>query len=95
MPHDIKQTTVDFLPCPITKQLMFTKLADIDVPPVEQYTRLGPEQAAHARRPALDVRDYPQHDLDDVQDPDIRERKRQENVATTLRMIDDALKYSK
>ena len=44
------------------------------------------------RQPKLDVKDYPQHKLDDL-DPD-RERKRQENVATTLRMIDDALRYT-
>ena len=42
----------------------------------------------------LDVRDYTQHDLND-EDPDIREKKRQENVKTTLRMIDDALQYSR
>ena len=54
-----------------------------------------PEQAAHAHHPALDVRDYLQHDLDDEPDPEVREMKRQENVRTTLRMIDDALKYSR
>ena len=41
----------------------------------------------------LDIRNYPQHKLDD-EDPEIREIKRQENVRTTLRMIDDALKFS-
>ena len=88
-----KPITVDVLPCPTTKQMVFTKLYAIDVPPVEHYDRLGPEQAARARHPALDARDYPQHVLDDL-DPDIRERKRKEHVATTLRMIDDALRYS-
>ena len=42
----------------------------------------------------LDVRDYTQHDLND-EDPDIREKKRQENVKTTLWMIDEALQYSR
>ena len=45
------------------------------------------------RQPRLDVKDYPQHKLDDL-DPD-RERKRKENVETTLRMIDDALRHSR
>ena len=89
-----KPITIDVLPRPTTKQMVFTKQDSIDVPPVEQYNRLGPEQAAYAHHPALDARGYPQHVLDDL-DPDIRERKRQENFATTLRMIDDALRYSK
>ena len=52
-----------------------------------------PNQPLSVSQPALDIKDYPQHELDDL-DPD-RERKRQENVKTTLRMIDDALSYSK
>ena len=82
-------------PCSTSKQLAFTKLVPIDIPPVEDRTLLQPEQAAHAHHPALDVRDYLQHDLDDEPDPEVREIKRQENVRTTLRMIDDALKYSR
>ena len=88
-----KPITVDVLPCPNTKPMVVTKLDAIYVPPEEHYDCLGPEQAALARHSALDAWDYPQHVLDDL-DPDIRERKRQENVATTLRMIDNALRYS-
>ena len=86
-----KQNTLNILPCPTTKQLAFTKLAPINIPPVEDRTHLHPKQAAYAQ--ALDVRDYPQHDLEDETDPDVRELRRQENVRTTLRMIEDALRY--
>ena len=90
-----KPILLNIPPCPTSKQLAFTKLVPIDIPPVDEITLLQPEQAAHAHHPALDVRDYLQHDLDDEPDPELREIKRQENVRTTLRMIDDALKYSR
>ena len=79
--------TVDIPASPVTKQLSFIKLAHIDVPP-----NVKQEEAASLPKHVPDIRDYPQHELDDL-DPE-RERKRQENVETTLRMIDDALKYS-
>ena len=63
----------------------------LPTPPPSPEEPCRPNHALHALQPVLE--DYPQHELDD-QDPD-RERKRQENVQTTLRMIDDALRYSR
>ena len=54
--------------------------------------RPAPSQPDIVRQPVPDIRNYPQHQLTDG-DPE-RERKRQENVQTTLRMIDNALAYS-
>ena len=51
----------------------------------------APDEPCHAQQPELDVRSYPQHTLTDYEDPEVREIKRQENVKTTLRMIDVAL----
>ena len=60
------------------------------------YGHLQPEhdEPYHADfdlQPDLDVKNYSQHRLTDYQDPEVREIKRQENVETTLRMIDVAL----
>ena len=80
---------------PASRNLSISKMVSISIlPPPEPYSNshLPVLQNQH-RQPALDIKDYPQHELDDL-DPD-RERKRQENVKTTLRMIDDALSYSK
>ena len=65
----------------------------IDIPPVEECIPRRPEQAVPVQQYVPDARDYPQHVLDDL-DPQ-RELKRQENVKTTLRMIDDALRFSR
>ena len=59
---------------------------------------LGVLTSAHGRpcpaRPLIpDIRRYPQHELKD-DDPEMS-TKRQENVNTTLRMIDDALRLSR
>ena len=72
-----------------------SNIQPIDVPPVQP---CGPLRSSHgqhypARQPTPDIRNYPQHELFD-DDPE-RETKRQENVQTTLRMIDDALNFSK
>ena len=50
-----------------------------------------PYHADFGLQPDLDVKNYSQHRLTDYQDPEVREIKRQENVETTLRMIDVAL----
>ena len=84
---------VDIPPSAIPKQLSFAKLVMIDIPPVEECIPRRPEQAVPVQEYVPDVRDYPQHVLDDL-DPQ-RELKRQENVKTTLRMIDDALRFSR
>ena len=68
---------------------------DVSPSPVQP---LGTLRSAHgrpcpARPPIPDIRNYPQHELHD-DDPE-RETKRQENVNTTLRMIDDALRLSR
>ena len=68
-------------------------MVSTDILPIPQPSPEGPhklDQAYPVRQPAPDIQDFPQHELDDL-DPD-RERKRQENVATTLRMINDALR---
>ena len=85
---------MEILPWTISEQLAFTRLKTIDIPPVENCTQLRTEQEVPVRHHVPDVQDYPQLALDD-QDPKIRETKRQENVEITLRMIDDALRYSR
>ena len=65
-----------------------------DVSPVEACGTLRSSHGQHfpSQQPIPDIRNYPQHELID-DDPE-RESKRQENVQTTLRMIDDALGFS-
>ena len=67
----------------------------INIPPLQTCgpLRVAPNQPYPVRQPVPDIWNYPEHQLTD-EDPE-RERKRQENVETTLRMIDDALAYSR
>ena len=51
----------------------------------------APDEPCRAQQQEIDARNYPQHRLTDYEDPEVREIKRQENVETTLWMIDVAL----
>ena len=63
-----------------------------DVSPVQHYVPLRTKhgQPYPALHPIPDIRDYPQYELSD-DDPE-RELKRQENVQTTFRIINDAIR---
>ena len=66
---------------------------DIDIPRTHPCAPVMPRPSQPICQPIPEIQKYAQHQLIDG-DPE-RERKRQENVQTTLRMIDDALAYSK
>ena len=66
---------------------------DEDIPLMHPCAPLRPRPSQPICQPIPDIQNYSQHQLIDG-DPE-RERKLQENIQTTLRMIDDALAYSK